>query len=82
MRVPVRLPDLGPESVRFGLWLVEPGEHVYEGDRLAEVLVPGACVDVAAPATGTLAERLAWPRDVLVPGQVIGTVEAEADDAD
>ena len=80
MRVPVLLPDLGNDPVRFGLWLVEPGEHVYEGDRLAEVLLTGACVDISAPATGTLAERLAWPRDLLTAGQVIGTVEAEPDD--
>ena len=82
MRVPVLLPDLGAEPVRFGLWLVEPGEYVYEGDRLAEVLLTGACVDIPAPATGTLAERLAWPRDLLTPGQLIGTVEAEPDDLD
>lgn len=77
MRVPVRLPDLGTSPVRFGLWLVEPGEYVYEGDRLAEVLLTGACVDVAAPATGTLVERLAWPRDPLTPGQILGHLEAE-----
>jgi pyruvate/2-oxoglutarate dehydrogenase complex dihydrolipoamide acyltransferase (E2) component len=77
MRVPVRLPDLGASPVRFGLWVVEPGEHVYEGDRVAEVLLAGACIDVAAPATGRLVERMAWPRDALVPDQVLGIVEAE-----
>jgi pyruvate/2-oxoglutarate dehydrogenase complex dihydrolipoamide acyltransferase (E2) component len=79
MRVAVRLPDLGIGPVQFGLWLVEPGEHVYEGDRLAEVLMPGVSVDVAAPATGTLIERIAYPRDLLTAGQVIGFVESEAD---
>jgi pyruvate/2-oxoglutarate dehydrogenase complex dihydrolipoamide acyltransferase (E2) component len=79
MRVPVRLPDLGTNAVRFGLWLVEPGERVYEGDRLAEVLLPGASIDVAAPATGTLVERAVYPRDQVAAGQVLGYVEAEDD---
>jgi pyruvate/2-oxoglutarate dehydrogenase complex dihydrolipoamide acyltransferase (E2) component len=74
------LPELGDEPVRFGLWLVEPGERVFEGERLAEVLLEGACVDVLAPATGRLVERLAWPRDLVAPGQVLGLVEAEADE--
>lgn len=79
MRVPVRLPDLGVASATFGLWLVETGERVYEGDRLAEVLLTGVTVDVASPATGTLAERAAYPRDLLAPGQILGYVEAEDD---
>ena len=76
-RVPVRLPNLGPEAVRFSLWLVAPGEHVYAGDRVAEVLLEGATVDVSAPTTGRLVERLAWPRDLITPGQILGLVEAE-----
>jgi pyruvate/2-oxoglutarate dehydrogenase complex dihydrolipoamide acyltransferase (E2) component len=78
-RLPVSLPELGTSPVRFGLWLVEPGEAVYAGDRLAEVLIAGASVDVPSPVTGRLVERLAWPRDVLVPGQVLGFVESEED---
>lgn len=77
MRVPVTLPELGCSSARFGLWLVEPGEFVYEGDRLAEVLLQGAIVEITAPVTGQLLERLAWPRDLLKTGQVLAIVEAE-----
>ncbi|MFO0846230.1 MAG: hypothetical protein U0797_28270 [Gemmataceae bacterium] len=79
MRVPVRLPDLGCSPVRFGLWLVEPGERVYEGDRLAEMLLPGALHRRAAPATGTLVEQPSYPRDPVAAGQVLGYVEAEDD---
>lgn len=78
-RVPVRLPNLGTGLIRFSLWLVEPGDPVYEGDRLAEVLLPGAAVDVAAPATGIFVERLAAPRDTVTPGQVLGFVQSEDD---
>lgn len=79
-RVPVRLPDLGEEAIRFGLWLVDPGEEVRAGDRLAEVLLQGATVDVVAPAGGRLVERLVWPRDLVRPGQVLAVVEAHSDD--
>jgi pyruvate/2-oxoglutarate dehydrogenase complex dihydrolipoamide acyltransferase (E2) component len=58
-------------------WLADPGELVYEGDRLVEVLVGGATFDVPAPATGRLAEQRAWPDDPLEVGQVLGLVEVE-----
>jgi pyruvate/2-oxoglutarate dehydrogenase complex dihydrolipoamide acyltransferase (E2) component len=77
MRTPVLLPDLGAAPVRLSLWFAEPGDAVFEGDRLVEVVTPGATFDVAAPATGRLVERHAWPRDLLTPGQVLGVVEAE-----
>jgi pyruvate/2-oxoglutarate dehydrogenase complex dihydrolipoamide acyltransferase (E2) component len=80
MPTPVLLPDLGPAPVRLTVWYAAVGDQVYEGDRLVEVLIPGATFDVPAPATGRLVERLAWPRELLTPGQVLGLVEAETDD--
>jgi pyruvate/2-oxoglutarate dehydrogenase complex dihydrolipoamide acyltransferase (E2) component len=77
MLIPVVLPDLGAEPVRLSLWLAHVGEQVYEGDRLVEVLAHGATFDVAAPATGRLAECFAWQYDVLSPGQVLGNVETD-----
>jgi pyruvate/2-oxoglutarate dehydrogenase complex dihydrolipoamide acyltransferase (E2) component len=59
------------------LWFAEPGDSVFEGDRLVEVVVAGATFDVSAPATGRLAQRLAWPPDVVVPGQVLGVMEVD-----
>jgi pyruvate/2-oxoglutarate dehydrogenase complex dihydrolipoamide acyltransferase (E2) component len=78
MRTPVLLPDVGAHPVRLSLWFAVPGDTVFAGDRLVEVVVAGATFDVSAPATGRLIERLAWPRDVLEPGQVLGVVESEA----
>jgi pyruvate/2-oxoglutarate dehydrogenase complex dihydrolipoamide acyltransferase (E2) component len=77
MQRPVLLPDLGAAPVRLSLWFADPGDAVFEGDRLVEVLTAGATFDVPAPATGRLLERRAWPRDLLKPGQVLGVVEAE-----
>jgi pyruvate/2-oxoglutarate dehydrogenase complex dihydrolipoamide acyltransferase (E2) component len=78
MRTLVILPELGASPVLFSLWFAEPGDPVFEGDRLVEVLAAGASFDVPAPATGRLVERNAWPRDRLTPGQVLGVVEADA----
>lgn len=77
MRTPVVLPDIGAAPVRLSVWFAEAGDAVYAGDRLVEVLASGATFDVAAPATGRLVERCAWPRDLLTPGQVLGVVEAD-----
>lgn len=75
MQAAIILPELGAAPAVLSVWFAEPGDEVYEGDRLVEVLVPGATFDVAAPATGRLAEKRAWPNDPVKPGQVLGTVE-------
>jgi pyruvate/2-oxoglutarate dehydrogenase complex dihydrolipoamide acyltransferase (E2) component len=80
MRTPVILPELGAEPVLFSLWFAEPGDPVFKGDRLAEVLADGASFDVHAPASGRLVERCVWPRDRLKPGQVLGLVEVDPED--
>jgi pyruvate/2-oxoglutarate dehydrogenase complex dihydrolipoamide acyltransferase (E2) component len=82
MPTPITLPDLGlPDTSRVLLsaWYAEPGDLVFEGDRLVEVLTDGATFDVPSPATGCLAERLAYPPDVLATGQVLGMVEEDSE---
>ena len=74
--VPVVLPELGAAAV-LSHWYVRPGDRVFAGDRLAEVLIPGATVDVHAPVTGTLTERLALPPDPVAVGQLLGTIQEE-----
>ena len=69
-------------AIRLSLWFADPGDPVFEGDRLVEVLVSGATFDVPAPATGRLREKLALPDDPLQTGQVLGFVEIEAPDND
>jgi pyruvate/2-oxoglutarate dehydrogenase complex dihydrolipoamide acyltransferase (E2) component len=78
MHTAVILPDLGATPIVLSLWFADPGDVVFEGDRLVEVLVGGATFDVPAPATGRLAEKRALPSDALEPGQVLGIVESEA----
>jgi pyruvate/2-oxoglutarate dehydrogenase complex dihydrolipoamide acyltransferase (E2) component len=73
--VPIVLPDVGTTACRLGLWLVRPGEAVSEGDRVAEVLIPGAVIDVAAPADGVFRDKFARPGDALSAGQALGIIE-------
>lgn len=74
-RVPIAVPELGSDRIAFSLWHAAAGDRVTAGDRVAELLLPGAVFDVPAPATGVLAERAAQPGDALSTGQVIGVVE-------
>ena len=57
----------------------KPGEWVYEGDRLVEILAGPATFDVSAQATGRLLERFALANDPVSAGQVLGTLEEEPD---
>jgi pyruvate/2-oxoglutarate dehydrogenase complex dihydrolipoamide acyltransferase (E2) component len=81
MRAEIILPDLGAAPVALSVWFADPGDEVFQGDRLVEVLADGATFDVPAPATGRLAEQRVLPDDPLLPGQVLGTVEV-ADNED
>jgi pyruvate/2-oxoglutarate dehydrogenase complex dihydrolipoamide acyltransferase (E2) component len=82
MPAEVILPDLGTapgQLITLSVWFADEGDLVYEGDRLVEVLIAGATFDVAAPATGRVAEILAYPDDELQPGAVLGLVETGDD---
>jgi pyruvate/2-oxoglutarate dehydrogenase complex dihydrolipoamide acyltransferase (E2) component len=79
MRKPIVTPDLGAAAV-LNLWLARPGDRVYAGDRVVEVLLGAATVDVSAPCSGRLTEKLAWPTDQLAAGQVLGYIETEDED--
>lgn len=73
------MPDLsaGTRPVTLSVWLVEPGQRVVQGDRLVEVLVGPATVDLPAPATGMLVEVCADEEDTLVPGQLLAVIVAD-----
>lgn len=77
-RVPITVPELGDPRAVFSLWYVRPGDRVFEGDRVAELLIPGATFDVPAPATGRLVERSVLPNDTVTPGQVLGAIEEDS----
>lgn len=81
MHAEIVLPELGVIPVVLSLWFADPGDLVFEGDRLVEVLAGGATFDVPAPATGRLAEKRALPDDRLQTGQVLGILEVEGEES-
>lgn len=84
MSRPVRhalvVPELGihDQPLVLSLWLVERGSVVVAGDRLVEVLAGGVTVDLSAPASGTLSERLVHEDQSVRPGMVLGVIEESA----
>jgi len=79
-RVAIILPDVGATPVVLSAWFADPGDAVFEGDRLVEVLVGGATFDVSSPASGRLVEKRARVNERLAPGQVLGFVQPDNDD--
>ncbi len=75
MREPLLAPDLGAAAVVVSVWYVKPGEPVFAGDRVVELLLGSATFDVAAPASGTLVEQCALPRERVTAGQVLGYLQ-------
>lgn len=77
-RIELVVPDLGTSPVKFSLWYVQQGDQMLEGDRVAEVLIPGLTFDIHAPISGRLIEKVAHPNDLLTSGQVVGVIEGSS----
>jgi 2-oxoisovalerate dehydrogenase E2 component (dihydrolipoyl transacylase) len=77
MHLPIPLPDLGATPVTFGLWHVAVGDRVMEGERVVEVRIRGAVIDLPAPRAGIIQEQFARPLDTLQTGQSLGTLEPD-----
>ncbi|MFT4036038.1 MAG: 2-oxo acid dehydrogenase subunit E2, partial [Patulibacter sp.] len=59
-------------------WIVEQGATVADGDPLLEVSTDKVDMELPAPGAGVLVERLVNAGDTIVPGQVLGRVQAGA----
>lgn len=57
------------------VWHTAVGERVVEGDRLLEVTAGDVTIDLAAPASGILAERCVRIDDRLTVGQVLARIQ-------
>lgn len=80
---PITLPELGAEdeTIRVSVWLVHPGEEVAVGDRVVEVLIQGITFDVSAPVSGTVVKIEKSLDTVIVPGDILGWIEAEDEES-
>lgn len=70
----------GTESV-ISLWFKAVGEQVTENEPLLEVTTDKVNVEIAAPASGTLAEILKNDGDKVEPGDLVGRIALEGSSA-
>ena len=77
-RESLAVPECGVMGVpvRVSLWLVPEGADVLEGDRVVELLVGGATIDLESPVAGRLVAQLVDEDDVVTPGATIAEFEA------
>lgn len=75
----ISVPSLGYDEFRVLVWLVEPGDRVYAGDRLLELSASGVVCDVAAPANGILIHRSVIAGDMVRPGQMVGSMTIDSE---
>ncbi len=59
-------------------WIAEQGAAVSDGDPLLEVSTDKVDMELPSPGTGVLVERLVEEGDTIVPGQLLGRVQAGA----
>ncbi|MED4223740.1 dihydrolipoamide acetyltransferase family protein [Neobacillus cucumis] len=77
----IKMPQLG-ESVTEGTiskWLVAVGDKVNKYDPLAEVMTDKVNAEVPSSFTGVIKELIAEEGDTLTVGEVICTIELDAD---
>lgn len=77
MRRAIVVPEVGVVAPVLSLWYARPGEQVFGGDRLVELLLGSATFDVAAPCNGRLVEATGRPGDVVAAGQIVGAIETD-----
>jgi 2-oxoisovalerate dehydrogenase E2 component (dihydrolipoyl transacylase) len=78
VRIEVRLPDLGEDSVdgvTVAGWIAKPGTEVGEGDDLIELTTDKAAFTLPSPNAGTLAETRVGEGDEIAVGTVLCVIE-------
>ena len=86
MEYPERVPIVVPGAVGtlrpivLQQWLAEVGSEVYEGERLAELSVPGVLICVSSPCRGRLDKILATPLTTVDSSAILGWIECVNDE--
>ena len=71
----VVMPDLeGAEEITLGAWSKKKGDHVEEGETIAEALTDKVNAEIPSPVSGVVEELLVGVGDVLTPGQPIARI--------
>lgn len=75
--VPILVPSLGirpDQKILVSTWLVRPGEDVFEGDRVVELLMDEIVFDVPSPVSGKLARIAVDVDEKVCEGTVLGSI--------
>jgi pyruvate/2-oxoglutarate dehydrogenase complex dihydrolipoamide acyltransferase (E2) component len=73
--VSLLVPHLGVELAKISHWYVPIGEVVEQGERTVELLIPGLTIDLHAPISGRLVERLHSLGDLVRENQPLGRIQ-------
>lgn len=78
-RYEFRLPDIGEglAEAEVAKWLVSVGDQVNEDQPVVEMMTDKATVELPAPGTGVVVERLAAEGDVVKTGAVLYVLETD-----
>ena len=78
-RYEFRLPDIGEglAEAEVAKWLVSVGDRVNEDQPVVEMMTDKATVELPAPGTGVVVERLAAEGDVVKTGTVLYVLETD-----
>jgi pyruvate dehydrogenase E2 component (dihydrolipoamide acetyltransferase) len=79
-RFEFRLPDIGEglAEAEVAKWLVAIGDSVTEDQPVVEMMTDKATVELPAPGSGVIVERMAAEGDVVKTGAVLYVLETEA----
>ena len=78
-RIEVRLPDLGlgDEPTRLTVWLAARGSSIERGEPILEITAGAVTIDLPAPASGLLVEKLAEEDDLLKCGDSVAIIDTD-----
>ena len=76
----VIMPQMG-ESIAegtIGVWLVEPGQRVQEGQAIVQVATDKADIDIPSPASGVIKDLIAKQGQTVKVGELIARIDEQA----
>ena len=79
--VDVIMPQMG-ESIAegtIGVWLVEPGQRVQEGQAIVQVATDKADIDIPSPASGVIKDLIAKQGQTVKVGELIARIDEQAE---
>ena len=77
--VEIRMPEDEKEGTEaaVGMWLKKVGDRVSANEPVVEISTDKVTLEIAAPVAGILLEFLKQPGDKVLPGDLLGSVQAD-----